>query len=127
MTTSPTFRNLPNLKDLKSIFEGPQYARWQSFRESEDARYVGLALPRFLLRLPYGEATKPVKSFNYEESVSDSHDRYCWGNAAFSFATRLTESAGTFTWARAAGGDDQASAALGRPGLSAMRETFLAR
>lgn len=92
------FSALPNLKDVSSILEGPQYNKWQSFRESEDARYVGLALPRFLLRLPYGEATKPVKNFNYEERVSDSRDRYCWGNAAFAFATRLTESFANFRW-----------------------------
>ena len=55
-----TFRNVPNLKDLKSLFEGPQYARWHSFRESEDARYVGLCMPRFLLRLPFGENQIPV-------------------------------------------------------------------
>src|SRR5688572_15879162 len=49
--------NLPNLKDLKSLFEGPQYTKWQAFRESEDARYVGLTLPRFLLCLPFGNNT----------------------------------------------------------------------
>ena len=92
------FTALPNLKDISSILEGPQYAKWQSFRESEDARYVGLALPRFLLRLPYGQDTNPVKSFDYEEYVSDSHRRYIWGNAAFAFATRLTESFANFRW-----------------------------
>lgn len=92
------FTSLPNLKDITSILEGPQYVKWQSFRASEDARYVGLALPRFLLRLPYGEAVNPVKGFDYEEYVSDSHHRYSWGNAAFAFATRLTESFGNFRW-----------------------------
>jgi len=92
------FTGLPNLKELSSILEGPQYAKWQSFRESEDARYVGLALPRFLLRLPYDDAANPVKSFSYREYVSDSHHRYCWGNAAFAFATRLTESFTHFRW-----------------------------
>ena len=87
-----TFSKLPNLKDLKTIFEGPQYAKWQSFRDSDDSRNVGLCLPRFLLRLPYGEATVPVKSFNYEESVRGSHDAYLWGNASFAFATRITDS-----------------------------------
>ncbi|MGZ3475065.1 MAG: type VI secretion system contractile sheath large subunit, partial [Polyangiales bacterium] len=64
-----SFLNLPNLKDIKSIFEGPQYTKWQSFRESEDARYVGLLMPRFLLRLPYGETTVPVKSFAVRRSM----------------------------------------------------------
>ncbi len=92
------FNNLPQLKDLKSIFEGPQYTKWQSFRESEDARYVGLALPRFLLRLPYGPETQPVKAFNYEEDVSASHGDYLWGNAAFSFASKLTDSFAKYRW-----------------------------
>jgi type VI secretion system protein ImpC len=92
------FNGLPNLKDLKSIFEGPQYIKWQSFRESEDARYVALTVPRFLLRLPYGPDTKPVKAFNYEENVSASHEHYMWGNAAFAFASRLTDSFAKYRW-----------------------------
>jgi type VI secretion system protein ImpC len=92
------FLNLPNLKDLKSIFEGPQYTKWQSFRESEDARYVGLLMPRFLLRLPYGETTVPVKSFNYSEDAVGKHDAYLWGNCSFAFATRIAESFAKFRW-----------------------------
>jgi type VI secretion system protein ImpC len=87
-----SYQGLPNLKDLKSVFEGPQYAKWQSFRESEDARSVGLCVPRFLLRLPYGSATVPVKTFNYEEDVKGKHDGYLWGASSIAFATRLTDS-----------------------------------
>ena len=89
---------LPNLKDLKSIFEGPQYAKWRSFRESEDARYVGLTAPRFLLRLPYGPDTVSVREFNYNETVTDSHEKYLWGNTAWTFATRLTDSFAKYRW-----------------------------
>jgi len=92
------FLALPNLKDLKSLFEGPQYARWTGFRESEDARYVGLAMPRFLLRLPYGEKTVPVKSFNFTEDVIGHHDRYLWGHASFALATRVADSFAQFRW-----------------------------
>jgi type VI secretion system protein ImpC len=92
------FNGLPNMKDLRSIFEGPQYIKWQSFRESEDARYVALTLPRFLLRLPYGPDTKPVKAFNYEEDVSASHEHYLWGNSAFAFASRITDSFAKYRW-----------------------------
>jgi len=92
------FTNLPKLKDLKSVFEGPQYTKWNSFRESEDARYVGLTLPRFLLRLPYGPDTQPVKAFNYKENVSDGHDQYLWGNTAFAFASKLTDSFAKYRW-----------------------------
>ena len=93
-----SFEGLPNLKDLKSIFEGPQYAKWRSFRESEDSRYVGLTMPRFLLREPYGEDSNPVKAFNYEENVSGSHESYLWGNTAFAFASRLTDSFAKYRW-----------------------------
>ena len=89
---------LPDLKDIKSIMQGPRYVKWQSFRESEDARYVGLTMPRFLLRLPYGPDTKPVKSFNYQESVSASHENYSWGNAAFAFASRIGDSFAKYRW-----------------------------
>lgn len=92
------FSKLPNLKDLKAIFEGPKYTKWQSFRESEDARYVGLTLPRFLLRLPYAPESNPVKTFNYEENVRGSHEDYLWGNTAYAFATRLTDSFAKYRW-----------------------------
>lgn len=89
---------LPNLKDLHAIFEMPQYTKWQSFRETEDARNVALTMPRFLLRLPYGPDTQPTKSFNYHEDVSGSNEDFCWGNTAFAFASRLTDSFAKFRW-----------------------------
>ncbi|MGK3961383.1 type VI secretion system contractile sheath large subunit [Sorangium sp. So ce118] len=92
------FGGLPNLKDLKSLFEGPQYTKWNAFRETEDARYVGLVMPRFLLRLPFGANTVPVKAFNYEEDVVGRHDAYCWGNATYAFATRLADSFAKYRW-----------------------------
>ncbi len=92
------YEEIPNLKDLESIFEGPKYAKWKSFRESEDSRYFGMTLPRFLLRLPYGPETVPVKSFNYQEQSNGETDNYLWGNAAFAFATRLTDSFAKYRW-----------------------------
>jgi type VI secretion system protein ImpC len=94
-----SFNSLPTLKDLKSIFEGPQYARWNGFRDSEDARYVGLCLPRYLLRVPYGEKTVPVKAFNFEEDVVGKHDRYLWGYASNALITRIAESFAKYRWA----------------------------
>ena len=91
------FNTLPHLKDMKSVFEGPQYTKWQSFRETEDARYVALTLPRFLLRLPYGP-DQPIKAFNYQEDVSAGHENYLWGNSAFAFASRLTDSFAKYRW-----------------------------
>jgi type VI secretion system protein ImpC len=93
-----SFRSLPNLKDLRAIFEGPQYARWRGFRESEDARYVGLAMPRFMLRVPYGEKGVPVKSFNFDEDVVDHHERYLWGHASNALVTRIADSFARYRW-----------------------------
>ncbi len=92
------YLGLPNLKDLKAIFEGPQYTKWQSFRETEDARYIGLLMPRFLLRLPFGSTTVPVKGFNYEEDVVGRHDSYLWGNATYAFASRIADSFAKYRW-----------------------------
>lgn len=89
---------LPNLKDLRAHFEAPQFTKWQMFRESEDSRYVGLVMPRFLLRLPYGESTLKTRAFNYTEQVQGEHASYLWGNAAFAFATRLTDSYSKYRW-----------------------------
>ncbi|QYO71837.1 type VI secretion system contractile sheath large subunit [Vibrio cholerae] len=93
-----SFEELPNIKDLKSTFESPKYTKWRSLRESEDARYLGLTAPRFLLRVPYDPIENPVKSFNYAENVSASHEHYLWGNTAFAFATRLTDSFAKYRW-----------------------------
>ena len=94
----PSFLKLPGLKDIKSLLEGPQYARWHSFRESEDSRYVGLCLPRFLLRLPYGEKTVPVKSFNFNEESVGKHDAYLWGHASVALASRVADSFAKYRW-----------------------------
>lgn len=92
------FTGLPDLKDLKDHFDGPHFAKWQSFRQQEDARYLGLTVPRFLLRNPYDPLENPVKTFVYRETVANSHEHYLWGNTAYAFATRLTDSFAKFRW-----------------------------
>ena len=83
---------LGNPRDLASVFESTEYARWKSFRQSEDSRYVGLCLPRTLGRVPYGR-DKPVDEFNYDERVDGrDHNKYLWSNAAYSLGGRLTNS-----------------------------------
>lgn len=90
------FSELPQLKQLDAIFDGPQYIKWRSLRESDDSRNVGLVMPRFMLRPTYGEDVS-VRSFNYSEKVNGDGD-YLWGNAAFAYATRLTESFASYRW-----------------------------
>ena len=89
---------LPDLADVESLWGGPQFAGWRSFRASDDARCVALALPRFLLRVPYGPATAPVRDFPYTETVHRDHAAWLWGNPAFAFATRLTASFAATRW-----------------------------
>jgi type VI secretion system protein ImpC len=88
-----SFTQLGNPRDLAKIFDSTEYAKWKSFRQSEDSRYVSLALPRVLGRLPYGKDTKPVEDFSYEEHVDGTdHSKYLWMNAAFTLAARMTNS-----------------------------------
>ncbi len=85
--------DLPKIDDLSSYLERAEYIKWRGFRDSEDARYVGLVLPRFLLRLPYHPENNPVSDFHFTESVvGDDHDKYLWGNASFAFAANMVRS-----------------------------------
>jgi type VI secretion system protein ImpC len=94
-----SFTQLDDPRDLAKIFDTTEYAKWRSFRESEDSRYVGLAAPHILMRLPYGQETAPVEAFRFEEDVDGTnHVKYLWGNAAYAFATRLTESFAKYNW-----------------------------
>src|SRR5207248_381582 len=91
--------DLTKPRDLAKIFESVEYAAWKSFRESEDSRYVALTLPRVLARLPYGSNFKSVSEFNYEEDVDGSnHDKYLWMNAAWAYATRVTDAVAKYGW-----------------------------
>ncbi|WP_058910625.1 type VI secretion system contractile sheath large subunit [Entomohabitans teleogrylli] len=93
-----SFTELPAIKELKSVFEGPSHTKWRALRETEDSRYIGLTAPRFLLRLPYSGTENPIKSFGYEESVQDNHEHFLWGNTAFLLAGCLTDSFAKYRW-----------------------------
>ncbi len=94
-----TFTDIGRPRDLSKVFDTVEYAKWKSFRESEDSRYVGLVLPNVLGRLPYGRDTVPVEEFNFEEDCDGSnHDKYLWTNASYAFATRLTEAFASYGW-----------------------------
>ena len=100
------YSELSRPRDLEKIFDTAEYANWRSFRESDDSRFCTLALPRVLARLPYGTATKPIDEFGYEEASLGlngaveqlPHEQYCWMNASFVLATRLTDSFARSGW-----------------------------
>jgi len=87
-----SWQELPNPQDLQQIVSSPDYASWQSLRESEDARYIGLTMPRVLARLPYGPDTVPVKGFAFQEELDGKHDHYVWMNAAFAMGVNINRS-----------------------------------
>ena len=94
-----TFADIGKPRDLAKIFDTVEYAKWKSFRESDDARYVGLVLPHVLGRLPYGRDNVPVEAFDFEENVDGSdHNKYLWTNAAYSYGARLADAFAQFGW-----------------------------
>lgn len=111
-----SFTELGGPRDLSKIFQSVEYAKWKSFRDSEDSRYVALALPHILMRLPYGQANVPVETFNYEEDVDGTdHGKYLWGNAAYALGTRLTEAFANYHWCAAIRGVEGGGLVQGLP------------
>ena len=97
-----SYSQLGDPRDISKIFDSVEYAKWRSFRESEDSRYVGLCLPHTLMRLPYGRETVPVESFDFQEDVDGTdHKKYLWGNAAYALAARTTDAFAKYSWCSA--------------------------
>ena len=98
-----TFADLGKPRDLAKVFDTVEYAKWKSFRDGEDSRYVGLTMPRFLGRLPYNPKDgTTVEGFNFVEEVEASdHNRYLWCNAAYAMGTRLTRAFEEYGWCAA--------------------------
>ncbi|MGE7990127.1 type VI secretion system contractile sheath large subunit [Pseudomonas sp. NPDC089554] len=94
-----SWQELANPRDLTKIFQTPEHAAWRSFRASEDSRYVGLAMPRFLARAPYGAKTNPVENFDFEETVHNTGTRdFTWANAAYAMAVNINRSFKHYGW-----------------------------
>ena len=111
-----SFEHLGDPRDISKIFDSVEYAKWRSFRESEDSRYVGLCLPHVLMRQPYGQETVPVESFNFEEDVSGkTNEKYLWGNAAYALATRITDAFAKHGWCTAIRGVEGGGLVEGLP------------
>ncbi|MBB5060374.1 type VI secretion system protein ImpC [Granulicella aggregans] len=97
-----SFTQLSAPRDIAKIFDSTEYAKWKSFRQSDDSRYVGLALPRFLARLPYGSETNQVDGFDFEEDVDGKdHSKYLWSNAAYAMGARLSDAFANYSWCAA--------------------------
>jgi type VI secretion system protein ImpC len=99
MMNLESYTQLDAPRDMAKVFDTTEYAKWKSFRASDDARYVALTLPRILMREPYGAATVPVEAFAYEERVDGTdHSKYLWGNAAWALGSRITQAFASYGW-----------------------------
>ena len=111
-----SWQELANPRDLTKIFTTPEYAAWRSLRDSDDARYIGLAMPRFLARLPYGAKTNPVEGFDFEEDTAGGdHSKYAWANSAYAMATNITRSFKSYGWCTRIRGVESGGAVEGLP------------
>jgi type VI secretion system protein ImpC len=111
-----SWQELANPRDLTKIFQTPEYAAWRSFRQSDDSKYIGLAMPRFLARLPYGANTMPAEGMTYEEeSVGGKHEQYVWANAAYAMAANITRSFKQYGWCTSIRGVESGGAVANLP------------
>jgi type VI secretion system protein ImpC len=111
-----SWQELANPRDLTKIFQTPEHAAWRSFRESDDARYVGLAMPRFLARAPYGANTNPVEEFDFEEDTGNGASRnFTWANAAYAMAVNINRSFKNYGWCSRIRGIESGGAVEGLP------------
>ncbi len=111
-----SWNELSNPRDLAKVFSTPDYAAWRSLRESEDARYIGLAMPRTLSRLPYGAATNPVEEFDFEEDTAGANSaKYTWQNAAYAMAVNINRSFKAYGWCSRIRGIESGGAVEGLP------------
>jgi type VI secretion system protein ImpC len=111
-----SWSELSNPRDLSKIFQTPEYAAWRSLRESEDAKYIGLTLPRFLARRPYGVKTNPVGEFDFEEDVNGPDEsRYTWANSAYAMAVNINRSFKLYGWCSRIRGIESGGAVEGLP------------
>ena len=111
-----SWQELANPRDLAKIFSSPEYAGWRSLRESDDAKYIGLAMPRFLARVPYGAKTSPVEEFDFEEETAGGdHSKYTWANAAYAMAVNVNRAFKQYGWCTAIRGVESGGAVEGLP------------
>ncbi|HYG86107.1 MAG TPA: type VI secretion system contractile sheath large subunit [Azospirillum sp.] len=111
-----SFSELTGPRDLAKIFETAEMVKWRSFRASEDSRYVALAMPHVLMRLPYGPNTVPVEGVNFiEDTDGRDHSKYLWGNAAWALAVRITDAFAKYGWTAAIRGVEGGGKVEGLP------------
>ena len=111
-----SWQELANPRDLTKIFSTPEYAAWRSLREAEDSRYLGLAMPRFLARLPYGAKDDPVEEFDFEEDTDGADSsRFTWANSAYTMGVNINRAFKEYGWCSRIRGVESGGAVDGLP------------
>ena len=111
-----SFAQLDQPRDMAKVLDNTEYAKWKAFRNTDDSRYVALALPRMLLREPYGAKTVPVEAFNYDEHVDGTeHESYLWGSAAWALGAKVTDAFAKYGWCAAIRGVESGGLVTGLP------------
>lgn len=111
-----SFTDISASRDLSRVFDTVQFAKYKSFRESQDSRFVALTLPHMLLRLPYGPDTVPVEGFNFREDMDgETHSKYLWGSAAYALGSRITDAFAKYGWCAAIRGIEGGGLVEGLP------------
>ena len=111
-----SWQELANPRDLTKIFSNTEYVAWRALRESDDSKYVGLAMPRFLSRMPYGALTNPVEEFAFEEDTEGgSHAKYTWTNSAYAMAANINRSFKEYSWCTSIRGVESGGAVTDLP------------
>ncbi len=111
-----SYDELSQARDLSQIFLGREYDEWNAFRQSEESRFVALCLPRILMRVPYGPATRQVEEFRFEEDVvGPDHGKYLWGNAAYALGLRIANAFVRYGWCAAIRGVEGGGLVQGLP------------
>ena len=111
-----SFSQLDQPRDMAKVLDSTEYAKWKAFRNTDDSRYVALALPRMLMREPYGAKTVPIEAFNYDEHVDGTeHDDYLWGSAAWALGAKITDAFAKYSWCAAIRGVESGGLVTGLP------------
>lgn len=127
-----SFQDIGNPRDLAKIFESSELVKWKSFRDTEDSRYVALCLPHFLLRSPYGKdvlqdadgedqkqkITGRVSADDVDFQEVLKAEEYCWGNAAYALAERITNAFALYKWTAAIRGVEGGGLVEGLPAVN---------
>lgn len=111
-----SWQELSNPRDLTKIFQSPEYAPWRSLRDSEDSKYLALAMPRFLSRQPYSIKDNPIDEFNFDEDTGGAdHSKFVWSNSAYAMATNINQAFKTYGWCSSIRGAESGGMVEGLP------------